>query len=1020
MTGKMQSRHGRRALFAAAAISLATACSDSTEVVIPPPPVDPISVSVTPQNLDMQVGQTAQFTAQVSGGAEGTARTVNWTSSNNDVATVSGSGLVTAVAPGLATITATSTADASAAASAAVRVEDDPANAPISITIKSITTGATNVPVNTQNTFGQIDVTLNVDAPVGANFTVRTLVDGVERCSQAVSAGAADVLGDESQALQEIVCSIPTHEYDPETGEVTYPNGLHLITAEVVRANGNVVATPSTELVFNNANFINASFDAPNKENSVPSPRSLAIAGAQWHSGDLTFTLVPVNYNGPDQAVTSATVTLTSSGNGVTGLAGCVVPAGPTWDVATDPTVSSTDGGLGAAQFPGCAQASTSQQATFASPATVTFPANAAMAAANGGLRNVEDIFTIAISSVTAGGQAGPICINPNPNTNPQNGNCVGASNIAFPNGLRVDNLAPRLVALDHFRNPNNYFGPNSYLISHAAGNTACPTAPTATPWFELQRPCARTVDYGVGRQTEAANADFFAVVAATPTTELPANSAGDLTGNETPSRDSWKLKLTVQDAGENARTVYAMWTAGPPPTPAPTMFSATAAAANLGWGWDETPPTAERTAGPAHMAVNPDEADPVINPFAISYTDASTAPAGPSGFNTDPVWVRVERILPAGTTCHVPDTFAVIDCAVTEGRVQEDGSFPIPGSVPIDGYFRYDWFVVDAAGNPSGTESLWILEDVTPPTYSGMVGMPLAIQGAQPATFITDLADNIELGSLIPYTGFAGIYMGGPLEMIGDFGPDALTHSTTAQVTIDRFIRSIDTNDGAGLPTNTPQMATSISFDIRDIAGHLLRYVETPWPAGPNDGICPAGANTSSQNCTNRDDPIAAAVLAGAGGAPVAPQFSDLNAMNGLNGLHGLFTLAAPSVGAICNNAERNDCPADDTPLTTVLTATVTGPSGTFLTPFAEVRFYYQDSVGRWQYVGADVTADVSDDTVLSTRTFTYSVSMDATAPKIRPAGAAGTAITLIALGVNANGDALGSTPQVVTVHGN
>src|SRR5690606_14521479 len=100
------------------------ACDDKTEVVIPPPPVDPISVSVTPQNLDMQVGQTAQFTAQVSGGAEGTARTVNWTSSNNDVATVSGSGLVTAVAPGLATITATSTADASAAASAAVRVED--------------------------------------------------------------------------------------------------------------------------------------------------------------------------------------------------------------------------------------------------------------------------------------------------------------------------------------------------------------------------------------------------------------------------------------------------------------------------------------------------------------------------------------------------------------------------------------------------------------------------------------------------------------------------------------------------------------------------------------------------------------------------------------------------------------------------------------------------------------------------------------------------------------------------------
>ena len=76
----------------------------------PPPPAPVASVSVSPATSSLQVGSTVQFSAVTRDASNNvlTGRVISWSSSDNAVATVSTSGLVTAVAAGSAQVTATS------------------------------------------------------------------------------------------------------------------------------------------------------------------------------------------------------------------------------------------------------------------------------------------------------------------------------------------------------------------------------------------------------------------------------------------------------------------------------------------------------------------------------------------------------------------------------------------------------------------------------------------------------------------------------------------------------------------------------------------------------------------------------------------------------------------------------------------------------------------------------------------------------------------------------------------------
>ena len=100
----------RQVLGLLATVSGPTACGGSDGVTEPPTPPSVASVQVSPSQLSLPAGETRQLsvTLRDAAGSVLTGRSVMWSSSDGDVATVDLNGLVTAVAIGAATITATS------------------------------------------------------------------------------------------------------------------------------------------------------------------------------------------------------------------------------------------------------------------------------------------------------------------------------------------------------------------------------------------------------------------------------------------------------------------------------------------------------------------------------------------------------------------------------------------------------------------------------------------------------------------------------------------------------------------------------------------------------------------------------------------------------------------------------------------------------------------------------------------------------------------------------------------------
>ena len=103
------------------------------------------AVSVSPATASLATGQTVQLAAtpQDASGNPLTGRVVTWTSGNGAVATVSGSGLVSALAAGSAAITASSEGQSGGAAVTVTAVSVPVASVGVSPTTANLTTGQT-------------------------------------------------------------------------------------------------------------------------------------------------------------------------------------------------------------------------------------------------------------------------------------------------------------------------------------------------------------------------------------------------------------------------------------------------------------------------------------------------------------------------------------------------------------------------------------------------------------------------------------------------------------------------------------------------------------------------------------------------------------------------------------------------------------------------------------------------------------------------------------------------------------
>jgi hypothetical protein len=289
------------ALLAIASFGLA-ACESKTVVT---PSEFPITVTVTPASVTLTaVNQTAQFVALVSGGPAGTAGTVTWTSSNTAVATVDANGVVTAKANGSTSIIAQATADANKKAAGVVTVAIPATTPPVNpaaptISIQSITDNFGNN-VDITNTFGQINVALNVDVPTGNTInSVNVQIDGTTVCSQTFTQGTQAGAGVEAANAVVIVCSINTAKLNAN-GTPVYANGPHTITATLVAPGGVVKASTSQSITFNNASALGLAVSF--------TKTATAANGQVWNGGAVTVVVTPAIFG--TQVLTAITVNI--------------------------------------------------------------------------------------------------------------------------------------------------------------------------------------------------------------------------------------------------------------------------------------------------------------------------------------------------------------------------------------------------------------------------------------------------------------------------------------------------------------------------------------------------------------------------------------------------------------------------------------------------------------------------------------------------------------------------------------
>jgi len=295
----------RSTLVAAVLAFGVAACGDDVQIVDPEPTPPPaLSVTLTPSNVNLTVGDNVNLAVGISGGDPAATANITCQSSNTDVVSTSVSGnncAVEAVGAGNATITAEVTkGNQTSSAGAAIQVSDPADITPATVSISTIQKN--NQTVDIDNVFGQVDVTMNVRFNDEQPLELRLLVDDEIVATQEFSTAVAALEDgqDPEEAVEQITLSFNSAYYEiTEDGEAwirTY-NGQRQLSAELVVATEGAeprASNPWTVTFRNQDGFhVNA---------MLPENSAMDGEGRRWYGGwgedeGAEITAIPVFFS---------------------------------------------------------------------------------------------------------------------------------------------------------------------------------------------------------------------------------------------------------------------------------------------------------------------------------------------------------------------------------------------------------------------------------------------------------------------------------------------------------------------------------------------------------------------------------------------------------------------------------------------------------------------------------------------------------------------------------------------------
>ncbi|HEX6314741.1 MAG TPA: Ig-like domain-containing protein [Gemmatimonadaceae bacterium] len=862
------------------------------------------NVTVAPTNAILRPGETLGLVANVDADP-GVARTVTWASSNNAVATVTAAGVVTAVTPGAVTITATSTANTAVSGAASITVRPP---IPATISVSNITiTGTNGVTANVNNITGSIDVNLNVDPGEQVVQSVDVLIDGQVACSQNLSSAQSESMRIAAafENIEDVIvsCQINTADFDAATGVADFFNGQHTLSARANLQGGTQVATPSTQLTFNNQSGVIAVIT---NDNGADAELSINPGtGLAWIGGSVTLDFTGVSYV-PNTTLASVTCTIFGKTKVFVLTNG---KATATWTDAS--TWSSTDNDVGG----------------YLSPAPESIACPSAL------LSNGQPL------TVAAG-------------TTPLlNFGAPGMNNAAMPalQVLQLDNSSPGVASANGVAqapivigamvtpwvNANSTLGPSASSVNVLGlPSLATLNATTAGPGNDIEEGVdAITVTVYV----PAAGGTLSGSAVNCSLTGLTAVTTGNQL-TETTVSTAYPARIVVTDALGN-RTCMDL--------------AAT-------FGADFTAPTASVTAGPA---ANTGYSASPLPAWSVTASDNA------SGFTLTPLRVSVSRLNINNTTTCVSGGSG---CPVTS---QQQLSFDPTLGTNVDGYYTTTINIVDQAGNSTSLVTGQVNGlDVVAPTFSGGISLPPVIAGAMTNTFTTTVADNLDLGSIFGVVAYpVGSNIQYQTQTIGAFGAPLEQSSANLAYAAADWIRCLNAAGSFAAAAGPP---TGITLSVTD---------QTSVPATNTTSLASAAFGANAQACSGSVGNIAA---------------TDINS----------FTVNLPVYPGTKTQVDLDGVSLATASATTVtLSAVADVALNSSADPFTRVDFYYVNTAGNLVKIG---TAAPQLAQTQTNRTYTYSLVWDPAAPVQTGA------VTIVAIGVDAQGDGVfGTGGPAVTI---